>query len=459
MSDSIFAAATPLSPATRGVIRCSGILLFSQIDGWLSEFASGTTLSKIRGVQHIRCELYSDFTFDIKLLVFCGPESATGEDVVEIHLPGNPVLIDKLCSSLVRHHLRAATPGEFTRRAFLNGRLDLSQAEAVLELVNSRSIESARAATQILSGSLGKQMTQVRDNLLQSLVELEAGLDFEEGDSQDLQPKEVTSYVNNAAAILGEAANVQRVRFPSSQSRFGCLLFGPPNAGKSSLFRAVTGLDSIVSGQAGTTRDHRRAPWSLPDAEMPFDLIDFPGLGGGEVDSRDAAARQLVADFNQADMCILCLHPQTKLSQLPALFPDMPVLVAFTHSDITTAVDSQLLAELQSRLGDNFSMISISTLAPQDELLSSFKSAVLPFFESNEQLAIQRIRNSERYQAALDEARAAVERACQWLEVGGQQDLIAAEIRAALDSLAELVGEMTPEEVLDRLFSAFCVGK
>jgi len=445
-------------PAERGVIRCSGVTLFDDLKRWFEHYANGFELQAERSIQSFSCKLYSDLDFGVSAMVFCAPHSATGEDVVEFHLPGNPVLLQRLEQSLAEFNLLPAQPGEFTRRAFLNGRLDLSQAEAVLELVQSRSVESARAASQLLSGGLGKQMSDVREALMASLVELEAGLDFEEGDSQDLQPSEVIGHVRQAQQILQQAAVGQQTRSITSGSRFGCLLLGPPNAGKTSLFSKLTATPSLISSQAGTTRDYRRAAWQTPEMDIELDLIDFPGIGGEAVDQRDALARELVADFDQADLCLLCLHPHTAIEDLPEHLPSMPVLVVFTHRDLRLQVSNDLERELHNRLGE-ISSVSVSC---EDELSTTSAklcAAITPYFDATEKVIAQRIRNSERYYHALATASASVAVAEQWLASGGQQDLVAAEIHHALSALAELVGEMTPDDLLDRLFSAFCVGK
>ena len=445
-------------PAERGVIRCSGVTLFDDLGRWFEHYANGFKLQAERSIQSFSCRLYSDLDIDVSSMVFCGPHSATGEDVVEFHLPGNPVLLQRLEQSLAEFNLLPAEPGEFTRRAFLNGRLDLSQAEAVLELVQSRSVESARAASQLLSGGLGKQMADVREALMASLVELEAGLDFEEGDSQDLRPSEVIGYVRQAQQILQEAAVGQQTRAVTSNSRFGCLLLGPPNAGKTSLFSKLTATPSLISSQAGTTRDYRRAVWQTPEMDVELDLIDFPGVGGDAVDQRDALARELVADFDQADLCLLCLHPHTAIEDLPAHLPSMPVLVVFTHGDLGLQVSNDLARELNNRLGEMNSVL-VSSEDGLSTISATLCAAITPYFDAAEKVIAQRIRNSERYHHALATASAAVAVAEQWLESGGQQDLVAAEIHHALSALAELVGEMTPDDLLDRLFSAFCVGK
>ncbi|MFT7516622.1 MAG: tRNA modification GTPase [Myxococcota bacterium] len=445
-------------PAPRGVLRCSGPFLFEELQAWMDEYAAGHKLLENRSIQYFECHLYKEFSFEIAALTFCAPQSATGENVVEFHLPGNLVLLQKLEQSLLSCGLLAAQPGEFTRRAFLNGRLDLSQAEAVLELVQSRSVESARAATQLLSGGLGQQMAAVRDELMASLVELEAGLDFEEGDSQDLEPAEVIGHVMHAQQILRDALHTQQLRIVTRGSRFGCLLLGPPNAGKSTLFSSLTKTPSLVSEQAGTTRDCRRSAWINMRGEMAVDVIDFPGLGGLSVDERDARARELANDFNQADMTLLCLHPHTPPEMLPETLPDMPLLVVFTHADLASHPHAELEDVLRERLGD-YKFVHLSIDEDENAAAAVLEQAIESFFNESEGIIAQRIRNGERYQQALSAASASVDQAEQWLAMGGQQDLVAAELHQALAVLAELVGEMTPDDLLDRLFSAFCVGK
>ena len=454
--DVIVAPATPRGPAQRAVLRLSGNGLLQRANHYLPNNFEG--IPSARGVVEATWEALPGVPVALHVLCFPGPASATGEDVLEIHLPGSQPVVDALLQSIIQQGARLAEPGEFTRRAFLRGRLDLTQAEAVLELVESRSKVGAVSAARLLGGSLGAPLTQCRDVLLAALVELEAGLDFEEGDSQDLEPGEVGQYLGNALAALRDGLAAEQKRQVRHGGQFRIGLFGPPNAGKSSLFQTLTGKRSLISSQAGTTRDRREASWPIPALELPLTLIDFPGLGGEAVDVHDAAARALIATSDAAvDLIWLCLPLDANPNTLPSQLPEAPIVLAWTQVDRHAAAPSSALLQQLHRLIGQVpeARVSIRT----EPGLEPLQGATIEAFHQAEEAQSLALRHSERHQQALQEAIAALEQGQQWDEVGGHQDLVAEDIRNALVTMAELVGESTPEDLLDRLFSSFCVGK
>lgn len=454
--DVIVAPATPRGPAPRAVLRLSGIGLLEQANHYLP--ADVKVLSGKRGVFFSPCEVLPGVSVDLQILCFEGPASATGEDVIEIHLPGSMPILDALMEQLQARGARLAEPGEFTRRAFLRGRLDLTQAEAVLELVQSRSQGSALSAARLLGGSLAAPLTQCRDVLLSALVELEAGLDFEEGDSQDLEPGEVGHYLAQALDVLrqGLAAEENRQLRHGGQFRVG--LFGPPNAGKSSLFQTLSGKPSLISQHAGTTRDRREANWHIPQLEIPITLVDFPGFGGEAVDLHDASARKLAQQEDAAlDLVWFCLPNNEEPSTLPVALPDAPVVILWTQADrVLGAVSMELKQKLQGLLGE---VPEVEISSKTGDGVERLESVTFEAFQQSEDAHLQAARHSARHQQALREAISSIQQGQEWDAGGGHQDLVAEDIRSALASLAELVGEATPEDVLDRLFAGFCIGK
>ena len=455
--DVIVAPATPRGPAPRAVLRLSGIGLLERAKEFLPQDVG--TLPLLRGVTTVISEVLPGVPVELALLCFPGPASATGEDVLEIHLPGSQPVVDALLHSILQRGARLAEPGEFTRRAFLRGRLDLTQAEAVLELVESRSQVGATSAARLLAGSLGAPLTKCRDVLLSALVELEAGLDFEEGDSQDLEPGEVGQHLEDALFALRDGLAAEMKRQVRHGGKFRIGLLGPPNAGKSSLFQMLTGKRSLISAQAGTTRDRRESTWKIPQLEIPITLVDFPGLGGASVDAHDAAARHLAASSDAGlDLLWFCLSSDAHPRSLPAQLPEAPAILVWTKADdLSVAARSpELLQALQQLLG-GVPETSLSSRTGQG--LAQLQGATVESFHSAEKAQSLALKHSERHQQALCTAISALERGQQWDAQGGHQDLVAEDIRAALLNLAELVGEATPEDVLDRLFSSFCVGK
>lgn len=455
-SDILVAPATPEGPAQRAVIRMSGLGLLQERARFLPTGATLPTME--RGAFSLDWDFLPGTSLQVSMLQFPGPASATGEDVLEFHLPGSQPLVDAFVQQMVERGARLAEPGEFTRRAFLRGRLDLTQAEAVLDLVCARSAQAARAAATLLQGALGQSLTQSRDVLLRALVEMEAGLDFEEGDSQDLQPGEVGHLLEEAEAALRHGLASEERRQLRQDGSFRIGLMGPPNAGKTSLFAHLTQTPALVSAQAGTTRDRREASWQDADAALPMTLIDFPGLGGEAVDLHDAAARTL-ADSEDArlDLVWLCLTPTQPPDALPERLPEAPFLIVWTQADHLPGAATPVLRQSLRRFGIPLQEVQVGQQGVMGE--SALLAATTDALHQAEEALAQSRQHSRRHQEALQEALECLQRGQQWDAQGGHQDLVAEDIRAALAVLAELVGEATPEEVLDRLFASFCVGK
>ncbi len=445
--DLILAPATPPGPAPRAVLRLSGPGLLAAAGDFLP--AGLPCPSGAREVLAGRWPVAEGLGFAVELLAFPGPASATGEDVLEIHL-----LDAGLC---------AAEPGEFTRRAFLHGRLDLVQAEAVLDLVHARSAAEARAASDRLQGSLGPALQAARDALVAALVELEAGLDFEEGDSQDLQPGEIEQVL----AVGRQALEAGLARERQGRQRRGedwrILLLGPANAGKTTLFQELTGEGGLVSSTAGTTRDRREARWrrELAVDQAAWTLLDLPGLGGSAVDARDEAARALAVHHltgeTAPDLALLVLPADADPAALDLVLPECPLILLWSQGDRGLPVASALREAVARRLPQPAATVVVGDHGRAGrETLEQAVAAALEELAGHGAVAA---RHSRRHQEALEGALAHLQLAQDWVAGGGPQDLIAEELRQALAELAALVGEVTPEDLLDRVFGAFCIGK
>jgi tRNA modification GTPase len=451
-ADGIYALATATSAAPRAVIRVSGTKLCADASRWLPR---GWPVSADQKATAGTWLWFGDCRLPVATLFFPGPSSATGEDVVELHLPGSPPLLEEIFSHLQKQGLRAAEAGEFTRRAFLNGKLDLAQAEAVLDLIHSRNAQQAVAAASVLGGGLGRKLQIARDALVYGLVQLEAGLDFEEGDSQDLSPAEVGDALSSAKNAIARGKLGEQQRRVEQAEQWRIALVGAPNAGKTSLFGAITGHAALISEIAGTTRDRLQTVWPQP-AEVrrqtrSWLLCDLPGVGGVAVDPRDAAARQRLLD-DQFDFQLCVIDSADARAQLPTALPDVPRLVVVNKCDLPCLLPEAVLQEVHQHAA-----IWVSSVQPAS--LTALTDAVAAASLQAEQQHACTLRSVDRHCRALEQAQECLDQAQKWLQVGGNQDLVAEEIRAALMTLAELVGEFTPEDLLDQLFGEFCVGK
>lgn len=453
--DAIVALATPPLAAERAVLRLSGPTLL-ELDPSLLPRGLASVWTAERGVHAFEWEWLPGLSLPGQAWIFPGPHSATGEDVVELHLLGSLPTVRALEAELLGlAGIRAAQAGEFTRRAFLNGVLDLTQAEAVLRLVQSRDAAEARAAAAVLAGALGSELFQARTALAEAMVQIEAGLDFEEGDSQDLQPGEIEGHLEQAAAALrrGQSGELDRTVRESGVFRIG--LIGAPNAGKTALYSRLTGSTALVADERGTTRDRLESEWQREAAgDGPrYLLADGPGRSQLPSDARDAAAQQRAQQADRFDLIWYVVDASDAQAELAAPIPATPALVVFAKADLARAIPESVLRQAEARGpvlwvssadGSGIDALETATQAAEQALSADRASGALA---------------SQRHQAALKSALEAVEAAAALDALGGHQDLVAEELRRALGAIAELVGEFTPEDLLDQLFSSFCVGK
>ncbi|QDU67065.1 tRNA modification GTPase MnmE [Planctomycetes bacterium Pla86] len=394
-----------------------------------------------------------------------GPASYTREDVCELHLPGSVPLLERALDALLRAGARRAEPGEFTRRAFHSGRLDLTRAEGVLELVRARSEDERRAATALLGGGLGERVASLRDNLDGLRALCEASLDFDESDTGHVDVEELLAVGERARGALTEALGWEQAR-PPRAGLPRVALVGAPNAGKSSLFnRLGRGAAAIVSDLAGTTRDALQARWGLdPDGGGDVELLDLAGLDRRDARGEDPVprgaqdlARRFVAS---ADLVLWVVDgSRADAGGLAAESEDLPVgadvLVVWNQIDRIDGAAEPAPA-LAAVLGPRPRVaVSAATGVGIEALREAARRAVAsrpPAGSLARELA-------GRHRIALERGLEALGDALALLEAGGELDLVAGEMRRAVAALDEISGRTSPEDLLDRIFARFCIGK
>lgn len=449
--DSIYAPATPTGIAERAVLRLSGAEVFSTVSRWL-----GQEIPRTRGRLESRAPwrspsdptddpLGAQIRLPVDLQVFPGPASYTGEDLIEIHLPSSPLILESVMQGLERSGLRLAWPGEFTRRAFENGKLDLSRVEAVLALIHSQAEADLVRASAVLAGDPGLSMAHHRSELLELLALLEAGLDFEEGETGEV-PEELWRPRVEALAEALASVEGQLGRTTLDLALPGFLLLGPPNAGKTSLWNSLMKKEleqsdlapGLVSGQAGTTRDLR---WlRLPS--LGLRLADSPGRELWDPTAEDQEMRILGEALRQA-AGYLWLEPLGESWQgPPAQLQQEPLLLVATRAD--EAPPGAL-----KRLPEGVVPLSLEDPALQAGLLERLRHlpGASPMGEAFLALLLGRLHQARDVLVrALDPALSLPE-------------LVAAELREALALLEPEHAQQVPEEILDRIFGRFCLGK
>ena len=454
MSDLIAAVATPPGPGGVGIVRLSGrgahraaAQVFRPMQrGALTDapdrlLVYGTVLGpEGEGID-------SGLAF-----VSRAPHSYTGEDTAELQCHGSPVVLGLVLEALYRAGARPARPGEFTQRAFLNGRLDLPQAEAVIDLIEADSARAVQNAAGQLAGALSRRIGGVYDALTDLMAHFCAVLDYPDEDLDPFRAEGMAAVLAEQgaalAALLQTAARGRRLR-----DGVVCALVGRPNAGKSSLLNALAGYErAIVTDRPGTTRDTVEAAVSL--AGLPFRLIDTAGLRASDDPAEQLGVARSRTAMDEADVVLLVCDgtavPGDEERALLAELGDRAVVVR-SKADRPAAWDALPGGEtvaLSARTGAGLDAL--------EAVLGRRGAALLPAARAGEQgLMLTNARQTDAVRRALE----AVRRAEEGLGAGLPPDLLLTDVEDALAALGELTGRTVREDVTDRIFSRFCVGK
>ncbi len=437
--DTICAVASPPGRGGVGVIRLSGpesFLLAERICGDLPP------------PRQVGLRQFSDGDGEIidtgLVIAFKAPASFTGEDVVELHTHGSPVVLEMLQRCLVEAGARRARPGEFSERAFINDRIDLAQAEAIADLIASASEQAARAASRSLEGALSHQATDLASALTELRVWIEAALDFPDEDVDFLADGQVAERVE---AVL------DRIESLLARSRSGRLLtdgiriaiIGKPNAGKSSLLNALTRSDSaIVTEIPGTTRDVLRETVTI--AGMPVILSDTAGLRETVDEVEIEGVRRARREMQTADLVFWVVEAgDTNPHRPEGLNEAVPCIRINNKIDLSDHPPgaSRGQVNLSAKTGAGLKALEktvLETLGLDGETGGEFSAR-------------------QRHVESIEKAAVHVRRGLAEIRTTGSGELLAEELKGAADSLGEITGKLSSDELLGRIFSSFCIGK
>ena len=384
-------------------------------------------------------------------LYFPEPHSFTGEHVIELHGHGGPVVLNLLLARLLQLGARQARPGEFSERAFLNDKLDLAQAEAIADLIDSSSEQAARAASRSLQGEFSRLVQTLVESLIRLRLYVEAAIDF---------PDEEIDFLSDGEVQQRLTTVIDDLRAVQTQARQGCLLregmtlvlAGQPNAGKSSLLNALAGRETaIVTPIAGTTRDVLREHIQIDG--MPLHIIDTAGLRDSSDPIEQEGVRRAWSQIEQADRILLIIDDQVGFSKeddrvLERLPPRLPHTLVYNKIDLSGRPVGIRNREAETE-------IALCTLSGEgmEDLRSHLKDA-MGYSESAAGVFSVR----QRHLHALQQAVSNLNTAQHWLDCAAGE-LLAEELRLAQQHLSEITGEFTSDDLLGEIFSGFCIGK
>jgi len=439
-TDTIAAIATAPGAGGVGIVRLSGPRASE-----IAQALCGRVL-RPRHAHHVRFENDDGEILDDGIAIaFAGPASYTGEDVVELQGHGSPVVLQQVLARCRALGARLARPGEFSERAFLNGRLDLTQAEAVADLIAAGDVRAARAARRALDGAFSTRCDALAAELLHLRVHVEAMIDFSDEPIDalggDVVAERLDALATSLAVLLAEAEQGRRLR-----DGLHAVIVGPPNAGKSSLLNALAGSErAIVTEIAGTTRDLLHETVRIAGAELT--LVDTAGLReAGDAIEREGI-RRARAELRRADLAIVVLDardPDAGLSAVAGDIQDVPArLVVHNKVDLLEGAATD----------DDVVRVSARTGAGLDVLRAALATQVAgPAAGEGAFTARQRHVDALRIAAdAVADARATLQ--AQTLE------LTAEALRMAHDAVGEITGRVLPDDLLGHIFSSFCIGK
>ena len=381
-------------------------------------------------------------------LYFPGPRSFTGEDVLELQGHGSPVVLQQLLARCIALGARQARAGEFSERAFLNGKLDLAQAEAIADLIAAGDLRAARAARRSLDGVFSQRVDEVAEQLLRLRIHVEAAIDFADEPLDTLGGAQVRAGVEQVRALLAQL-RIDAERGRKLRDGLHAVLVGPPNAGKSSLLNALAGSErAIVTDIAGTTRDTLRETIRIDGLEL--ELVDTAGLReGGDAIEREGM-RRARAEMQRADLAIVVLDARDPDAGKQAIGD--AAMQATRQLWIHNKCD--LLPQWPQQLGEDAIAISAADGRGLQQLHARLRELAGSGGEGQQGEFSARLRHVQAIASAaehLDSADAQLQHE--------HLELAAEELRLAHDALGEITGRMTADDLLGKIFSSFCIGK
>ena len=453
--DTIAAIATPYGESAIGIVRLSGPQTLE-----ILKKVFKTPLGKIKPrYAHYGWVLNNNGEpiDEAVAIYYKAPHSYTGEDMAELNLHGNPLILKEVLRRLLEEGARLAEPGEFTKRAFLNGKLDLTQAEAVAELISAKTDLARKLALNQLQGALSKEIKPLREELLLLLALVESSIEFEEEDIPTIEREEL---IGRLKRVLERIEKLLRTAKTGKAIRGGLKLaiVGKPNVGKSSLFNRLLGEDrAIVTDIAGTTRDYLEETVNIKG--IPIRLIDTAGIREAADKVEKIGVERSLQKLKEADLILFVLDASAKEPKEEEI--KLAQLVKESHKPLLVVLNKTDKGEnfpVEKLNLKGFPLLKVS--AKTGEGIKELKEKIL------ETAGVQaaeggNIYISLRHEELLKRAKGALENGLNYLQEGEfySPEILMLDLREAADALGEIIGEVTTEDLLGKIFSTFCIGK
>ena len=454
--DTIAAVATSVGEGGVSIIRVSGDKALTIVSS-IFEGKNGRTLNDIKSYTmrygHIIDE-NKDHIDEVIVSYMKGPRSFTAEDVVEINCHGGVIATNRVMQEVLKAGARMADPGEFTKRAFLNGRIDLSQAEAVIDIVNAKTELSMKSAIMQSEGGVSKEIQLLRSDLLATIAHIEATVDYPEDDLEEVTAdnaiNKLKEVLQNIKILLSTADEGKILR-----DGLNTVIVGKPNVGKSSLLNALTKENrAIVTDIPGTTRDVIEEYINI--SGIPIKIVDTAGIRETEDVVEKIGVERSKEKINVADLIILILDSSRNLDdedrEIINYVKDKKYIVLLNKVDLDGKINKEDLKDFDSKYIFNIS-------AKTGENVEKVKECIKELFFKGEVASKDIIITNTRHKEALFRAKENIESAIGALENTSAIDLASIDIRNAWTNLGQITGNTLEEDIIDKIFSEFCLGK
>ena len=456
-TDTIVALATKAGNSAINIVKLSGDKSIEIADRiFVAE--SRKKIREINSYNIIYGKVYdekNEIIDEAIVTVMKAPKSYTREDVVEINCHGGIAAVNKIIDIIIKNGARFAEPGEFTKRAFLNGRIDLSQAEAVIDIINAKNITSLKIAANNLNGNSGKTIRKIRQRIIDIISELEAKIDFIEEDLETMPSEKILSEVKKIRENIKELIDNEK-KSEIIKDGIKVAIAGKPNVGKSSLLNIMTGKEkSIVTHIPGTTRDVIEETINLDG--IPVIFKDTAGIRNSKNIIEKIGVKKSREEIENADIVIVVLDNSKKISdedrELLKITSETNRIILLNKIDLKSKAESE---ELNINKNEEIIRISAKEKIGIEKLINKIKNMAIG---ENEFLYEEKVIVNKRHRMLLENSLEDIENAIGTIKMKYSEEFIITDLKSANRKIAEITGENTEEEILNKIFSKFCIGK